>query len=318
MFSIGIDLGGTKISSAIFNREGDIIKKNLAYLENRGGREVGGLLQQQVGNLLNHASENNLKITGIGISVPGIAYQETGRVWAPNIAEWEDYPLRDDVLTLIRDQKININIESDRACSVLGEVWKGKARGCKNVITLLVGTGIGAGIMSNGEIVRGYGDAAGAIGWLALDRPFREEYSKCGCFEYWASGNGIANVAREFIRKDSNYKGILKSIRSGEITSHDVFSAFESGDALACKVLDQAIECWGMTVANLVSLFNPEKIIFSGGIFGPALKFLDDIYKEAVKWAQPVSIQQVSLESSALGIEAVLYGAGWMGFTGNK
>jgi glucokinase len=73
-----------------------------------------------------------------------------------------------------------------------------------------------------------------------------------------------------------------------------------------------------MTVANLVSLFNPEKIIFSGGIFGPALKFLDDIYKEAVKWAQPVSIQQISLESSALGSEAVLYGAGWMGLTGNK
>ena len=77
--------------------------------------------------------------------------------------------------------------------------------------------------------------------------------------------------------------------------------------------MDQAIECWGMTVANLVSLFNPEKIIFGGGVFGPALIFLDDIYNEALKWAQPVSIKQVTLEGSALGSEAVLYGAGSLG-----
>jgi glucokinase len=72
-----------------------------------------------------------------------------------------------------------------------------------------------------------------------------------------------------------------------------------------------------MTVANLVSIFNPEKIILAGGVFGPALAFLEDIYKEAVKWAQPVSIKQVTLEASALGSEAVLFGAGWLGLTGN-
>ena len=69
-------------------------------------------------------------------------------------------------------------------------------------------------------------------------------------------------------------------------------------------VINNAIEYWGMAVANLVSLFNPEKIIFGGGVFGPALKFLDAIYEEAKKWAQPISIQQVKLEGSALGNEA--------------
>jgi glucokinase len=313
MFSIGIDLGGTKISSAIFDREGNVIKKDLQYIGNKGGSEVGKLIRERFVSLLEYCRSNKIEPGGIGISVPGIAYPGTGRVWAPNIKGWEDYPLLDEISSAVSDSGIIVLIDNDRACSLLGEVWKGNARGCRNVITLLVGTGIGAGIMVNGEIVSGHGGAAGAIGWLALDRPFRHEYSSCGCFEYRASGNGIASVAREFVAKDVNYNGILKNKSLDEISSHDVFSALKSGDPIAQQVIGQAIEYWGMTVANLVSLFNPEKIILGGGVFGPALEFLDDIYKEAIKWAQPVSIRQVILEPSALGNEAVLYGAGWLG-----
>jgi glucokinase len=94
------------------------------------------------------------------------------------------------------------------------------------------------------------------------------------------------------------------------ISAKDIFEAYDSGDEAAKKIIDNAIECWGMAVANLVSLFNPEKIIFGGGVFGPALKFLDEIYAEAKKWAQPISIQQVTLQGSALGNDAGLYGAG--------
>jgi glucokinase len=318
MFSIGIDLGGTKISSAIFDQEGNIVKKNLVYLENRGGGEVGKLIRDQVISLRNYCGGNKMEVSGIGISVPGISYPETGRVWAPNIPGWEDYPLYDEIKSEVENPAITIIFDNDRVCSLLGEVWKGNARGCMNVITLLVGTGIGAGIMVDGKIVRGHGGAAGAVGWLALDRPFRQEYVPCGCFEYRASGNGIAIVARELVAKDVNYRGILKNKSLDEISSHDVFSALDSGDPIARKVIDQAIEYWGMTVANLISLFNPEKIILAGGVFGPALDFLEDIYKEALKWAQPVSIKQVKLEASALGSEAVLCGAGWLGLAGNK
>lgn len=78
------------------------------------------------------------------------------------------------------------------------------------------------------------------------------------------------------------------------------------------KTLQTAVEFWGMAVANLVSLFNPEKIIFGGGVFGPAARLLPDIYTEAKKWAQPIGIQQVTLEASALGGEAGLFGAGYL------
>ena len=93
-------------------------------------------------------------------------------------------------------------------------------------------------------------------------------------------------------------------------SARDVFAAYERGDPVAKEVITQAVEFWGMAVANLVSLFNPEKIIFGGGVFGPAAQFLGDIYAEARKWAQPISIKQVKLQASKLGGDAGLYGAG--------
>ena len=108
--------------------------------------------------------------------------------------------------------------------------------------------------------------------------------------------------------RDKN-KSVLNKISPEQLLAKDVFDAYDNGDELAKKIIDNAIECWGIAVANLVSLFNPEKIIFGGGVFGPALKFLDEIYIEAKKWAQPISIQQVKLEGSALGNDAGLYGA---------
>ena len=308
MPAIALDLGGTKLSTALFSEEGDILIKANTELEKRKGDEVGELILQQINNLQNRAFEIKLTVSAIGISVPGMAHANTGRVWAPNIPGWEDYPLQDELQKKFPDKRIKI--DSDRACYILGEVWKGNARSCKDAIFLSVGTGIGAGILIHGEVLRGSHDIAGAIGWMALDRPFKEKYIPCGDFEYNASGKGIARVAREMLKYEAG--SVLKKIKTEQLTAKDVFTAYESGDELAKKVLANAIECWGMAVANLVSLFNPEKIIFGGGVFGPAKIFLDEIYLEAKKWAQPVSIQQVKLESSALGADAGLYGAGWL------
>ena len=95
-----------------------------------------------------------------------------------------------------------------------------------------------------------------------------------------------------------------------KLRSEDVFKAFENGDPLAIETFDQCIELWGMAVANYVSLFNPEKIILGGGVFGPAVQFIPRILEEAKKWAQPISITQVSLEATTLGKHAGLIGAG--------
>src|ERR1019366_4429958 len=182
-------------------------------------------------------------------------------------------------------------------------------------IFLAVGTGIGAGILIDGRVLRGAHDVAGAIGWLALDRPFRPEYVPCGSFEYHASGTGLARVANETLAqrpsgRAPNTPPLHHSITPSFDSARDVFSAFDRGDPVAREVVAQAVQFWGMAVANLVSLFNPEKIIFGGGVFGPAAQFLGDIYAEARKWAQPISIKQVKLQASKLGGDAGLYGAG--------
>lgn len=308
MAVIALDLGGTKLSAALFNSEGDILFKKNNYKEERAGTEVGKLISHISNELLLKAAEIKQSVTALGICVPGIAYAKTGKVWAPNIPGWDDYPLLEELQLSINNKKIKIS--SDRACYILGEVWKGNAKGCSEAIFLSVGTGIGAGILVNNEVLRGVNDIAGAIGWMALSKPFEEKYISCGDFEYNASGEGIAKVAREMLKNNVYDKSALKKIDSHQLSAKDVFEAYENGDELAKKIIANAIEYWGMAVANLVSLFNPEKIIFGGGVFGPALKFLDDIYDEAKKWAQPISIQHVKLQGSALGNDAGLYGAG--------
>jgi glucokinase len=201
-------------------------------------------------------------------------------------------------------------VESDRAASILGEVSRGAARGRRHAIFLAVGTGIGAGILVDGSILRGAHDIAGAIGWMGLDRPYRAEYDRCGGFESHASGVGIARVARVMLEAEQRYDGPLSALAPDEITAHEVFAAAEAGDRLAARVVANAVECWGMAVANLVSLFNPEIIVLGGGVFGPAAKFLDRIVAEARQWAQPVSFARVTVCVSLLGPDACLHGTG--------
>jgi glucokinase len=108
------------------------------------------------------------------------------------------------------------------------------------------------------------------------------------------------------------YNGVLKKVKEEDLTSHAIFTAYEHDDPLAVNVIRNAIQYWGMAIANLVSIFNPEKIIMGGGVFGPAIKFIPDIYEEAKKWAQPISIRQVRIVPSELGNNAGLYGAGYL------
>ncbi|MCB9300924.1 MAG: ROK family protein [Lewinellaceae bacterium] len=307
---IGLDLGGTKLSGAIFSDKGDMLYQRKAPLESRQGHAVGALIQSMLLNLLQVADENAWPVSSVGICVPGIAWQKTGRAWAPNIPGWEDYPVLEDILSVVGERGIKAYLDSDRACYILGEHWRGAAVGCRDAIFLAVGTGIGAGILINGQVLRGAYDIAGAIGWLGLSQPYREKYATCGDFEYHASGAGLARVALELLDADSSHQGLLAGKSADTLTAEDIFEACSAGDRLAMEVVSQAIKYWGMAVANLVSLFNPEKIIFGGGVFGPGLQFLDRINEEAKLWAQPISMKQVKLEGAVLGGEAGLYGAG--------
>ena len=315
MAVIALDLGGTKLAGAILTRRGKMLYQTAVPLARRRGRAVGELIVTEINNLLAFARSKRLKVSSVGVAVPGIVNPRSGRVWAPNIQGWRSYPLQRQIEATTSSPAIRVVIDSDRACSILGEAWQGAARGCRHAIFLSVGTGIGAGILVDGKVLRGANDIAGAIGWLALDRPFRREYVACGCFEHHASGVGLAKVACELLAQSQTKTPALQHsnppalVQSISLTANEIFAAYERHDPVARNVLAQAIEFWGMAVANLVSLFNPEKIIFGGGVFGPARRFLNDIYAEARKWAQPISINRVKLEGSKLRGDAALYGA---------
>jgi len=308
MVYIGLDLGGTKISGALFSESNTILLQETLLLEGREGKDVAELIFSLCEKLIEHGSIRMDDEKSIGICIPGIAYSKTGNVWAPNIPGWENYPLRDELKRCLPHSYVIV--ESDRTCYILGETSQGVAKGCNNAIFIAVGTGIGAGILIDGRVLHGASDIVGATGWMALQPPYSNDYDQCGCFETYASGTGIALQARNLIKQDPYYKGKLSEIPLDHITAHEVFDALESKDPIAVQVIDKAIEMWGMASANFVSLFNPEMLIFGGGIFGPAAEFIDRIYLEAQKWAQPISIKQCKFAATHLPNLAGLYGAG--------
>ncbi len=304
MAILGLDLGGTKLATAVFSTTGVLSDKKVILLEGRQGKEVGQLIKDQIQEYL---SNSNISIQSIGISVPGISRSKSGTVWAPNIRGWDDYPLLEDIKSISKGTPVII--DSDRACCIMGEVWQGNAKGCMDAIYLTIGTGIGAGIICDGKILRGSHDIAGAIGWMALQKPFDIKYTSCGNFEYFASGEGIVNLAKKIIHAHPEVSTILSK---ESYSSHTIFSAYQEQDSIAIKIIPECIMYWGMACANLISIFNPEKIIFGGGLFGPAIPFIQDIRVEAAKWTQPISITQVSFEASGLPNDTALYGAAYL------
>jgi glucokinase len=306
MAYIGVDLGGTKLASAAFTGRGELLYRETIPLAERRGGDVGSLIADRLREI-----GEKYGCDGAGVCIPGLYRAARGTVWAPNIPGWDDYPLRDELSSALAAP---VTIDSDRAAYILGETWRGAAQGARDAIFLAVGTGIGAGILAGGRVLRGHGDVAGAIGWVGLDRPFHPRWKIHGCFEDQASGPGLVRVARDLLESDSTYDGELRR-KVARLETGDVFAAHERRDALAAKVIDNAIELWGMAAANLVSLFNPQMIIFGGGVFGPAIIHLERIKTEAKRWAQPIAIEQVQFVGSTLGSDAGLFGAGRLAMT---
>ena len=300
---IAIDLGGTKCAGAAITENGEIKHKIQEKISGLKGKEVSDKLHSMTVKLKNMFS-SSYEVSGIGISIPGISNQKDGTVWAPNIPGWVHYNLMSDLKDKLGDD-LPIHIDSDRACCISGEAWTGVARGYKNAIFLAFGTGIGAGILIDGRILRGHSDIAGAIGWMALDHHYPEGYIQYGCFEYNASGDGLARLAKDIYGQ----KKISTSMNLDKIRAEDIFQAYDDQDRLATETMHIAIDYWAKAVANLVSIFNPEIIVFGGGVFGPGLKLLDLIHKRSRKWAQPVAIEQVRLVGGHLGTDAQLIGA---------
>ncbi|MGB7295386.1 MAG: ROK family protein [Candidatus Aminicenantales bacterium] len=303
----GIDVGGTKVSSALFTPDGRMLGRKKIPIDQATAEGPVRQITRLIHGLEAKAREKGGELHAIGICIPGIVFGRSGRVWTLNVPGWKHFPLRD---RLAVETKKLLVLDSDRSAYVLGEQWRGVARGKKDVVFLAVGTGIGAGILSGGRLVRGSGGIAGAVGWFALDPRLQEEYAAMGGFEAEASGGSIGRKAREFLR--TGELSLIGDLAKGNIegvTAKTVAAAARAGDPLARHILDRAVIYLAMGIANIVSILNPEMIVLGGGLFQAADLLFGPVRKEFRRWAQPLAAQKVRIELSALGDEAGLYGA---------
>lgn len=318
MAAIALDIGGTKIEGAIFSADGTRLDGFKELIGERTGDAVGALAIRICHTLMERAASHEIAVSSIGVCVPGIVHRGDGTVWAPNIPGWDNYPLRHRLAEEFGG--ISISVDSDRSCCIYGESWIGAAAGCRDAVFIAVGTGIGLGIKVDGHVLHGFGDIAGAAGWMAMEPYHNPEFDRCGCFEYYASGTGIGHCGRAALEKAGGIgpEGFGGASSIGEIRAENVFAAADDGNPVACGVIDKAIEMWGMGAANLISLLNPEYLIWGGGVFGPAVRYLDRIRAEAARRAQPIAMRQVKFVPSSAGINPILAGAAYIAFHHNN
>jgi glucokinase len=306
-FCGGIDVGGTKISAALFTVGGRMFGRAKVPLAKGTAESPARQIGRIIRGLEALARRRKGRIRAVGICIPGIVYAKSGRVWAPNIPGWDQFHLRNRLASKTR---IPVVLDSDRSAYVLGEQWRGIAKGKKDVVFLAVGTGIGAGILSGGRVLRGSEDISGAVGWFALDPRFKDEYAAMGCFEAESSGGSIGRKAREFLQagEPSLMTRLVKG-RIENVTAEIVVKAARGGDPLASHILASAVVYLAMGIANVISLLNPEMIVLGGGLFQAGELLLEPVRREFKKWAQPLAAKKVRLELSSLGENTGLYGA---------
>lgn len=283
-YVLAADIGGTNIRVARVSEGGRVTHRRRAPTPPAGGKAVVDALVR----LLEEVPCSGVR--ALGVDVPGLAYSD-GRVWAPNIAGWQRMPLGS---RLRKRLQMPVIVESDRNAFVVGEVWKGAGRRCKDVVFLAVGTGIGAGILTGGRLLRGHGELAGCVGWMAVRDKYFPQYRNAGCLESHAAGLGIGTAARRLLKRN--------------VSAAEVAHLAAQGDQRMRQILERAGYYLGLGLANLVSTLNPEMIVLGGGVAEAGDLVLKTARTTMLRWAQPIAARQVRLVRSQLGDAASLLG----------
>lgn len=298
---LAVDLGGTKCSAAVIDRRGRILSRRALPVDLSSSsapvRQIVHLAQE-----LCKSKQVEQAFRSVGVAVPGLVRPD-GTVWAPNLPGWKRMPL---ARHLKRSLKIPVLVESDRNASVRGECWRGAGQGKTDVIVLMIGTGIGAGILSGGRILRGAHELSGCAGWLNVRDDRSTESKALGQLESLVAGPGIARTAREKIRVGE--PSILSRLDLRKITAREVAGAAYQGDRLARDIFDQAGRLLGLGIANMISLIDPQLIILGGGLAHVADLFLKSLQSAVLERAQPLAGRQVKICVSKLGDRANLLG----------
>ena len=278
---IGVDIGGTNIVvGAVPFEGGDALSVETLPTEGERGAEavvtrVVEMVDAVVARLEHGRGVSRAQIAGVGMGAPGPLDLDKGVViHAPNLG-WRNFPLRDRVSGRLG---FPATLDNDANCATYGEWWMGAGKPYQSLVGVTLGTGIGGGIIVNGEMIHGASGAAGELGHMTID--FTGRKCKCGnygCLEAYCSGPNIAARAREGI--EAGFESRITELVGGNldrITAATVYEAAVLDDAYANEVVEETAKILGAGIANLINLLNPQAIVIAGGVtragehlFGP-------------------------------------------------
>jgi glucokinase len=288
---VGVDLGGTNIVFGVVSADGAVRLPVVSKPTNAGGGADQVLetiitgIEEIIADACARTGASRDDILGVGVGAPGPLDRARGVVVvAPNL-HWHNYPLRDKIADRI---KLHATLDNDANCATLGEWWLGAGRGSRNMLGLTIGTGIGGGLILNGELFHGASDVAGEIGHTTIETQGRRcACGNYGCLEAYASGPAIAERAREALAFDGA-NSMMASLAGGDvanITAETVFRAATQGDVTAHEVVKETARFLGTGVANLLNIFNPEVVVLAGGVTAAGARLFDPLISEVKRRA---------------------------------
>lgn len=293
IWAIGIDLGGTKIEVARVNKEGNYSQRlTRPTIASRGPAAI----KKEIINCIKEIiKETNSPPAGIGVGLAGQIDPHKGAVYfSPNLG-WQNEPFQEELIKALR---LPVMVINDVRAATLGEWWHGAGRGCRDLVCLFIGTGIGGGVISGGRILIGDSNSAGELGHITID--CHGPACRCGnkgCLEALAGGWAIAQRAQELIRNNQKAGLTLLNLANGQIEEVDakvVAEAFKKGDFLAQQIIEEVKEALIAGTVSLVNAFNPRRLILGGGVMAGLTelrKFIEDGIRERALKAATVSLE---------------------------
>lgn len=310
MYFIGVDLGGTKIASALVNEKGDVIAENVTETEaSKGTEHVINKIKSEIKKLYNAAG--SVPVEGIGLGIPGLMDIEKGiSVFAGNLG-WRNVPVIDEFK---KDFNLPIFMDNDVRVATLAEKYFGAGRDINTLICVTLGTGVGSGIILDGKIYRGHSFSAGEIGHTTVIKDGL--YCNCGnrgCLEMYASAPGIVRQIKKHIME--GHYTIMTKMADGDIdkiTTKTLSAAFDEGDSLAHLVMENTAELLGIGLSTYAQIINPEMIIIGGGVsllgdklFIPLRKYFNEHLMQALRDKIPIVPAKLKDKAGAVGAAAL-------------
>ncbi|MCL4516648.1 MAG: ROK family protein [Firmicutes bacterium] len=307
LVAVGVDIGGTKVAVGVVDARGRVLTKIAAPLQ--ASAEDPEITVTQVARLVQEITDG--RISGgnlaVGVGVPAVVDRGRGVVvWAPNISGWRDLPVREKLSKRLGTRLVTLDFDGNTA--VLAEGWVGAGRGKQNVVFLIIGTGIGAGMILDGRVYRGSTGIPGGVGWYALDPALIGDAARnrTPSFEELCAGPGLLRSA------NAGVQGTGPDPPGNFPDTRALFAAYDQGDQRAALALERAVTYVGMGAANIISTLNPEVLVIGGGIgiqycrrpdlFNRIRRLVDDL-------AQPAAARAVEIRPALLGADAGVVGA---------